>query len=313
MLKRNLLALALFGVVNLSAVAASVEVGTATNSNVTANLTLDSADIGKTLNVYVAAIFGGKVYMRGSKTTDWSEYKGGPLPVAGTIKTTSANASVSVVDFDISILPGIEIYVAFGSDEADIRKPGRLAKIYTVATSAACDTSQAPAGVSYSVSGNSVTVSTNGKCIALPATGAQACAIPAPPQATGISILTSVDVKELSLGGISVNIPGIPNPFDAAAKALGTVKTCTKNAPADYGKYSITADVCYDITAQLQSSMTAQTAAFVTVNPPVTAKYKGTFVTSNVGDCFTSGAQTVMDAFSKEAWIKQADNSYKKL
>jgi hypothetical protein len=70
-------------------------------------------------------------------------------------------------------------------------------------------------------------------------------------------------------------------------------------------------NVCYDITALLSRSLAAY-SSYVTVTPPVTETLVGSVNNSVVSDCFTSGANTIVNATTKEVWLKQSDGTYKK-
>lgn len=87
-------------------------------------------------NVYMGAKYGNDWYLRDA-ASNWSLYKGGPLPIAVQISLPLASAapyvSVSVANFDISFLAGLDVYVAYGSSDNDaLSTAGHLAKIYTV-------------------------------------------------------------------------------------------------------------------------------------------------------------------------------------
>jgi len=301
----------LAGLISTTVQAGSYTLGAVTSAGFSATVLPDSTEVGKATNIYLFAVYNGVVFMRSTAASNWRLYTGGAYPIAATLSSAAASNTVSVVDFDISSLIGLDVYLGYGASDADVLKPGHLFKIYTVSTGA-CDTATVPAGISVTQSGNNISVSTGGKCIALPTSTQQVCGVPAQLSATGISVLSSTTVSSFSLTGISINLPGVPNPFDTVARALGSSKTCTRNAPADYGKYSISLDVCYDITAQLSSSL-GSASAFITVTPPITEKLKGTVTTTTVADCFTTGADVVLDVFTKEGFVKQADGSYKKV
>lgn len=308
---RIALCLGLAGLVSSTAHAGSFTLGSVTTAGFSATVLPDSSEVGKATNIYLFAVYNGVVFTRGSAASNWRVYTGGAYQVASTLTAAAASNTISVVDFDISSLVGLDVYLGYGSSDADVLKPGHLFKIYTV-PSGACDTTTVPAGITVTQNGNNISVSTGGKCVALPVGTQQACAVPAQLSATGINVLSSTTVTSFSLTGISVNLPGIPNPFDTIARSLGASKTCTKNAPADYGKYQIALDVCYDITAQLSASLGAA-SSIITVTPPITEKLKGTVANTTVADCFTTGADVVLDVFTKEGFVKQADGSYKKV
>jgi hypothetical protein len=293
---------------SLSTQAAGVALNQVNNAALTAKITPDANESG-TRNVYMGAIFNGNLYLRGISTSDWRLYRGGPYPVAGQITVSGGTPAIATVaNFDISSLHGLDVYVAYGSSEADISKAGHLAKIYSVPTlpgsttvETACDAAQAPVGVSYNQSGNTTTVTTNGQCIPLPATSI--CRPPAVQSATGASVLSSTNLTSFSMGGISV-APGLPNPFDLIAQGFATTKSCVRNVPSNYSTYTVNMDVCYDITSQLGSA--AQSIPGVmTVTPPITERLQGNVVNTPVADCFATDATSVVDALTNEVWAKQ--------
>ncbi len=98
---------------------------------------------------------------------------------------------------------------------------------------AACDTASSLAGISYSQSGNVVTVTTSGTCaVVADLSNTNLCKIPEQTAASGVSILGSNNVTSSSIEGLSTTIPGLPNPFQAIVDASANVKHCTINAPA---------------------------------------------------------------------------------
>ena len=115
-----------------SAYAASVALGQASAAGISATITPDTTESGS-LNVYMGALFNGQWFLRNG-AADWRPLGTGALPVAGQISAAGAQpVSVSVTNLDISALVGLEVYVAYGLAEADLLKPGHLAKIHTVA------------------------------------------------------------------------------------------------------------------------------------------------------------------------------------
>jgi len=54
--------------------------------------------------------------------------------VATTVSLTGGPKTVTVVDFDLSSLPGLVIYVAYGKTEAELSVAGHLGLVYTVPT-----------------------------------------------------------------------------------------------------------------------------------------------------------------------------------
>ncbi len=109
----------------------SVVLGSAGVSGVSAIISPGSDFIGRPANIWMGGVLNGRIYLRDGPS-NWVEYQGGPYPVALTSAALPSSLSVSVVDFDISSLPGLDVYVGFGSTEADLSRSGHLAKVYTV-------------------------------------------------------------------------------------------------------------------------------------------------------------------------------------
>lgn len=166
----------------------------------------------------------------------------------------------------------------------------------------ACNTASVPAVLVYTQNGNVVNVTTNGQCITLP-TNNNLCQAPQQTAATGISVLTNSTVTSSEFKGFTVDIPGIPNPFQSLADDFSTSKHCTINAPAEGANLIINSDVCYDMTAQFGDQF--EGIPGIRVTPPITLATKGTTTSQIVPDCFTTDAETLYDAFTKEFWFKQ--------
>lgn len=309
------------GALAMGAHAAEVTLGDNTASGLTAIILPDAAEIGAQSNIYMAASLGGNLYVRNG-ATNWQPYLGGTIPAAIENVTLTASLPVQVVNFDISglISAGLEVYVAYGKNQAEIFAAGHLGKIIsqtpvsnptTTPSTTACDPATAPTGVSYAQNGDNISITTNGQCIVPPKTAL--CNAPAPAQATGISMLQNINVTTFQMNGITINIPGMPNPFETVGKALTDGKTCLINVPTNYANYRIEADVCYDLTNAIDSASLQGAGAFITVKPPITETFKGTIQNTQVPDCFKSGADSIADVFTKETWIKQADGSYLKV
>lgn len=143
---------------------------------------------------------------------------------------------------------------------------------------AACDAAKIPSGVSYRQSGNVVTITSNGSCIPAPdLSNTNLCQAPQQTTASNISVLGSNTVTASEIIGLSINIPGLPDPIKAIVDASANVKHCTKNAPADTVNVIINSDLCLDITA----AVTPLVADFpgVAMTPPVNYLAKGTYTT----------------------------------
>ncbi|MDZ7654473.1 MAG: hypothetical protein U0997_00905 [Sulfurimicrobium sp.] len=175
---------------------------------------------------------------------------------------------------------------------------------------ASCNSTATPAGMNYSQTGNTITVTTTG-CISVPAAG---MCNPSSPQETGINVLSTSSLLSFQMTGISFNIPGLPDPFTTVGSALAASKQCIANAPAELQNLSINFDVCYDMTSQMASSVNAmQSTGMITVTNPITGRAKGSTMMQTVADCVTSGADTITDAFTGKIFIKQANGTYSKI
>lgn len=166
----------------------------------------------------------------------------------------------------------------------------------------ACNTANAPAGLTYTQSGNVVNVTTNGQCIPIPDSNSF-CQTPQQTAASGISMLSSTNVTSSAINGITISIPGIPNPFESFASSFASGKHCTINAPAEATNLIINSDTCFDITNSFGSLPTGIPG--VTITPPVTLALKDTVTNQTVADCFATDAESIFDAFTNEFWIKQ--------
>ena len=170
----------------------------------------------------------------------------------------------------------------------------------------ACNTSEALTGVSYSQSGNVVTVTTNGSCVVMSDLSNTAfCKIPQQSTPSGISLLGTNTVTSSSIGGIDVSIPGMSNPFQDLLNSTANVKHCTINAPTEAVNIIVNSNLCFDITTLLTDTFGDLSSFGVTITPPVTFSSAGTYTSQTVTDCFATDASTVTDAFTSEVWIKQ--------
>ncbi len=178
---------------------------------------------------------------------------------------------------------------------------------------AACDTANVLAGVTYSQSGNVVTVTTNGHCVAAPdLTNTNLCQVPKQTTASGISLLGSNTITSSSIVGLSTSIPGLPNPFQAIVDAAANVKHCTMNAPAETANLVVNSDLCLDITTAISGAIGALPIGGIVITPPVNYFTKGTYTSQSVPDCFATDATTISDALTGEVWINQ-DGSFVKV
>lgn len=110
--------------------AASVTLGQAGAGGVSAIITPDPGEIGQPANIWIGGILNGTLYLRNGPST-WAEYRGGPLAIALTNAALPSSLQVKIVDFDISSLPGLDVYVGYGNTEASLPLSGHLAKVYT--------------------------------------------------------------------------------------------------------------------------------------------------------------------------------------
>jgi hypothetical protein len=134
----NLVAAVLL-IASVSAQGASVTLKSAGSTGVIASIAPDATESG-TVNVYMAVVYGGQYFFRGASTVGWTQWTGGPFPVATTMTLTGSATNVTVVDFDISSLPGLAMYVAYGKTDADIGVAGHVGLVYTVPASIAITT-----------------------------------------------------------------------------------------------------------------------------------------------------------------------------
>lgn len=171
---------------------------------------------------------------------------------------------------------------------------------------AACDTTNSPAGIAYSQSGDVVSITTNGQCISVPDLNTTSiCQMPQQTTASNISMLSSNTVTSSRMEGIETTIPGLPNPFQAIVDATASIKHCTLNAVSETVSLVVNSDLCFDITTALSALLSDFTVEGISVTPPVNYFFKGTNVSQTVADCFATDATTISDAFTGEAWVKQ--------
>ena len=119
----------------LPASRADVQLNSVSTAGISAKIVPAASESG-VKNVYMGAKYGNDWYLRDA-ASNWSLYKGGPLPIAGQISLPLASAapyvSVSIANFDISSLAGLDVYVAYGASDNDaLSTAGHLAKVYTV-------------------------------------------------------------------------------------------------------------------------------------------------------------------------------------
>lgn len=175
---------------------------------------------------------------------------------------------------------------------------------------AGCDTSTVPAGISYSQSGNVVTVTTSGQCVPAPdLSNSNLCKPPKQTAPSGISLLGTNTVSSSKITGITVT--GFPIDLKQIVDATANVKHCTKNAPVETANIIVNSDLCFDVTTAITSIIPPGTPGIVT-NPPVLYSTKGTFTTQTVADCFATDATTVTDSYTGEVWIRNKAGIFEK-
>lgn len=171
---------------------------------------------------------------------------------------------------------------------------------------AACDTTNSPAGIDYSQSGNVISVTSNGQCISVPDLNTTSiCQVPQQTTASGISLLSNNTVTSSRMEGLTTTIPGLPNPFQAIVDATASIQHCTINATNEAANLVVNSDLCFDITTALTALLADFTVDGISVTPPVNYFFTGTYMSQTVADCFATDATTISDAFTGEAWVKQ--------
>lgn len=174
-----------------------------------------------------------------------------------------------------------------------------LAKINAPSSSEACDSRQAPPGISYSMSGNTVKVTTNGQCIVVPKTP---FCTPSSPTATNISALQNVVSSSTAIQGIKYNAPGLESIFDTIFNSAKDIKSCIIHAPQNYTDMKIDLDACFDMTENFKSM---PPNPMITLDSKVTMTVKSNTVIQKVADCFKTDATVISNAVTNELWIKQ--------
>ena len=160
-------------------------------------------------------------------------------------------------------------------------------------------TSEIPAGMVMTQSGNVVSISTNGQCIPLPA-NTSFCEPPAQSAPSGISVFYNINIISSQVTGLTIDVPGFPNPFDSIAENFSS---CVINASENATSLIINSNVCFDMTSQFQD---IPSGFGVTVTPPVTFTTESSSNNQLVPDCFATGAASVNDAFTGESWFRDA-------
>ncbi|MCC8997558.1 MAG: hypothetical protein LM517_11060 [Nitrosomonas sp.] len=167
-----------------------------------------------------------------------------------------------------------------------------------------CDTTKMPAGFTATQSGNVVTVTTNGQCIAMPTDDSgNVCDAPPQPTATGISTLGENTINQSEVKGVQVPSGPNANVLQQFVDATAKIKTCTINADQESANLIINADICLDITSAIQDL--ASSIPGITITPPVTYHMKSTATNQVVSDCFATDASFIDNAFTGESWVKE--------
>ncbi len=171
---------------------------------------------------------------------------------------------------------------------------------------AACETTNTPAGIVYSQSGNVISVSSNGQCIIAPElSNTNICKVPQQTAASGISVLSSNTVTSSKIEGLTTSTPGLPNPVQTIVDATANVKHCTINATTEAASLVVNSDLCFDITSAITPLLASFPLEGIVVTPPIKYSATGTNTSQIVADCFATDATTISDAFSGETWINQ--------
>lgn len=298
---------------------ADVRLDMANADGVYATILPEAADVGGLTNFYIGAAFGGKLYLRGADLGDWQEYLGGEIKPAITGATLSVKTGLVVTNDDLSTLDGVQLYVGYGKTQADLNKPGHLAMVYQQhgqKLQASCDLTSARWGTRARQDGDTLTLSSGGKCIAPPPANRPVCQYDQPAAPTGVSLEQIGTVEKFEVQGLESTV--LPVDLNGTlARGLKRVfegSVCEINAPVDTPISSgFGLDVCYDETSEANSFFsTSISSGFVKVNPPVTATAKMVFTSKIVADCFKAGAQIVSNALTHERWSRQDDGTYVK-
>jgi hypothetical protein len=165
---------------------------------------------------------------------------------------------------------------------------------------AQCDTTNAPQGVVYTQNGNTIKVTTNGQCVALPKTD---ICLPKSPLARGLSVLQQMEVETYELNGLSFVQPAMATYFEPQIKSYASIKSCIKNVPVEFTRLTFDIDGCFDVTERLKDFPSID--GLITISPPVTMQVQGNVSTETVSDCFATDASIVTDAVTKEVWDKK--------
>ncbi len=120
-----------FALISSTVQAAIISLGLADRNGISVTITPDAAENGMH-NVYMVARYGDMLYARDGQS-NWLPLGKGPLHIAERVSLAgSKSVTLNVTTLDVSPLVGLEVYVAYGIDEAAISRQGHLARIFTV-------------------------------------------------------------------------------------------------------------------------------------------------------------------------------------
>lgn len=117
------------GALRISMVASGTPTGDKKKLSLTAKLTIDSEDAGKSGSYYVAAKVGNTFYLNNGKT--WVPYTGGAYPVFASGVLADKDISV-FADLDTSGLAGVTIIVAYGTSDNDMLNNKKFRTVHTI-------------------------------------------------------------------------------------------------------------------------------------------------------------------------------------
>ncbi|GAB4267478.1 MAG: hypothetical protein Kow0065_18070 [Methylomicrobium sp.] len=166
----------------------------------------------------------------------------------------------------------------------------------------ACNINSLPTGISVTQNGNTTNISTNGQCIKI-SEQQSFCEIPpetdnsGTPVATGIHMVTQVNLQTFEFGGINFSNDMLASMFKNQLQNSFSAKTCVIHAPEQYN-YTVNFDMCLDVTDQF-----TEMSDLGTINPPVTVKYLGNSSSSIVPDCFNTDSTITTNLVTNEIWM----------
>lgn len=126
----------------MSATAAPVITGTSSGTSdrltlLTATITVDGADVGKTGNLYVVAVAPQPLAVAALGANGWAGYTSGviPSPRSGVVLGTHTVPIVSGPAADVSSLAGARVFAGYGVDQDDMLNGNKFALIYQICPS----------------------------------------------------------------------------------------------------------------------------------------------------------------------------------